>query len=409
MKQVSFVTILNQDGIKPCCAGFKIGDNYYVYDLYRTGVKRPIKEVKKSISKINELLNKINDTGSPIVTTGFKKLLGIYNLPIDDRDYNIYDLHIDINNPLVTVGSQSKDAENIKSILDRFSKVTVKPYQKLLANASIVYKDLENTGFYVNDVLVHPQWSLDTFSGRSKSLGFNIQGHSENDYFYTISNNRNSVLIHFDWISADIRAASILAKDDILARSFNESDPYTYMQNIINAGQESDLIDRDECKLYLLKSINSMNVDTGAISDIYPKLCRWIYKCGEKTKEANGGLSTILDRQFKVSRAKNTLAVLNGAMQGTVAHAMQNVMRQVWLSCKPYLLTDIHDSLVLSVPNERQVIRSAIKLVAPIMMHPFKGIIEHDHIFPLKVSIGTKWKNWKLYKTYRNDHDYEQS
>ena len=53
--------------------------------------------------------------------------------------------------------------------------------------------------------------------------------------------------------------ASILSGDQQLRRAFEQSDPYSHMQDILVKRSDGDgEITRDECKLHLLKSINSI-------------------------------------------------------------------------------------------------------------------------------------------------------
>jgi DNA polymerase I-like protein with 3'-5' exonuclease and polymerase domains len=106
-----------------------------------------------------------------------------------------------------------------------------------------------------------------------------------------------------------------------------------------------------------------------------------------------------LGRKFRLAHAKNELAVLNGVMQGSVAHAMQSVVWKIWKSIGTRLITEIHDSLV--VASSRQDVSDTIDLVSKVMLHPFKGIVDTNPAFPLKVSIGKKWKKWKLLRVYR--------
>lgn len=396
MARIVFLTMYDRSN-RPCYAYIKSKSFSHLYELYRPGIKKPIKAVKKSINNIREFLIKASDDGHKIITTDFKSIIKYFDLPIDDREYSVYDIHL---NNINSTDNYVKDVEFIKRAADRLLSYEVVEYQKLLANASIVYQDLENNGLLINDILVKPEWSLQTYSGRSKSLGFNIQGYSEGDHISTVTNDHQSVLLHFDWISADLRAASLLSNDDKLKASFSESDPYSVLMEHINSNSEGNM-DREECKLFLLKSINSMDTNQ-IIMDVYPQLCGWIHRIQSVTNNKNGCAESLLHRRFKVASAKNSLAVLNGAMQGTVAHAMHNVMRQVWLKCGRYIVADIHDSLVLSVPKDHKIINSVIDSVVSIMVQPFKGYTEQPEYFPVKISIGKKWKKWKLIKTVRD-------
>jgi len=397
---IYFYTLFDPTSGKPRCAGIRIGDKITVYDLFRPGAGKKIRTINETIAKIREFLITSNDRGHTIIASNFKKLLHTYGLPLDSRQYNVYDVHIDNPaNPIRPTNSQSKDNLLLRKILERMASGHHYEYQKLISNAAVVYQDLENRGLFINDELFRPEWSMITFSGRSKTTGFNIQGFHEDHYVRTVDASMNSVLLHFDWISADIRAASLLSGDPLLTKSFESSDPYTEMVGFFQKHRAGE-IDREECKKYLLRSINSMDIESDAFV-IYQQLGEWILKCYNITRKSDGFLETLLHRRFKVSRAKNALAVLNGAMQGSVAHAMHAAIRRIWERLGSYILVEIHDSIIMSVPNDSAVIRATIDTVAPIMMHPFSGLLADDPLFPVRVSIGKRWKKWQLLETHR--------
>ncbi len=387
------------DSHKPRTVGIKIDDDIQIYDLFRPGARKPIKTINDTIKKIRELILNANDTGCKIITSNFKSIISAYGLPIDDRIYNVYDMHLDSSSIIKSTNNESKDALLVRKILDKMCCKQPLEYQKLISNAAIVYQDMENRGIIVNDTEMYPQWSMQTFSGRSKSTVFNIQGHYEEDKIRSKNSDESYVLLHFDWISADIRVASILSKDRALIDSFVNSDPYTYMMNILNTDQNQ--LSRDEYKIFLLKSINSMN-NNSELETIYPNLGKWIDECYKGTRDSNNHLETIMERRFKVSKAKNDLAVLNGVMQGSVAHAMHSAIRRIWEKLGSSIITEIHDSIVLSVPNDGPIIRSTINIVSPIMMYPFQGLLQSNPCFPVSISLGKKWKTWKLLEVHRS-------
>jgi len=88
-------------------------------------------------------------------------------------------------------------------------------------------------------------------------------------------------------------------------------------------------------------------------------------------------------------------------MQGSVAHAMQLTIRKVWERLGHRLLMEGHDSLVVTASPDAGEIKATISAVVPIMLHPFQDVLPDNPAFPLKVSIGKRWKKWKLYATYR--------
>ncbi|MDB4490164.1 hypothetical protein N9045_01470 [bacterium] len=391
-----YVFALYNKNKRPCCIGIKDGDNVKVCELYRPGAGKTIKRIETTLKIFKKIIVKANDDDVKIVTSDFKSLLVALNLPLDARRYNVFDLHLP---EIPTSNSASKDHKIVKQVLDKISKKSAKPYQNIMAQAAVVYQDLENNGLSVNDMPMYPQWSMKTFSGRSKTTGFNLQGLHEEFHVTPDHGNESDILIHFDWICADIRVASYMSGDEDLNRSFIDSDPYNLMMDIVNVGSD-DKITREESKLYLLKSINSMDVKSVALSKVYPELGGWISNCKKLIGEGKP-LETMLQRKFKLSRSKNELAVLNGVMQGSVAHAMQLTIRRVWEKLPTKLVGEIHDCLVMSSSLDQKEIKSIVEIVAPIMRQPFEGIIKENPVFPLNVSIGKKWKKLKSFRTYR--------
>jgi DNA polymerase I-like protein with 3'-5' exonuclease and polymerase domains len=143
-----------------------------------------------------------------------------------------------------------------------------------------------------------------------------------------------------------------------------------------------------------------MDLTSIALLNIYPRLGKWISKC-KTVANSGGSLETLLGRKFKLIRSKNELAVLNGVMQGSVAHAMQLVLRRVWDRLPGRIVADQHDGLIVTSAPDNVEIRAVIDVIAPIMLNPFEGVLDENPSFPLQVSIGKKWKKWKLHKIYR--------
>jgi hypothetical protein len=401
MQAIYVYTLFDKRTGKPRCTGIRIGDDTIIRDLYRPGAGRILADVFQSIKDVRNTILVANNRNIPIVISDFKAHLKAFDIPLESEQYNAYDLHFPIIDPS---DSLQRDTAILYKVLDKMVKQTPREYQKILANAAVVYEDLERVGLIYNYQYVEPVYSQRTYSGRSKTTNFNVQGLSDdgNILVWPAHCSDKHILLHFDWVCADIRAASILSGDDKLTESFLESDPYTYMMNAINAESEQK-ISRDECKLFLLKSINSMDFTSEALLDIYPGLGKWIRDCKHALNVNGGYLETVLGRKFRAKHAKNDLAALNGAMQGSVAHAMQLVIHKIWAEFGAKLVTEIHDSLVIScVPNPIHI-NYVIDRVANIMLYPFKGVLEDNPIFPVNVSIGKKWKKWKLCRTYRQN------
>lgn len=388
MNDITIYTTYNED--KPQILGMKIGNQpVQLYELF-TGSGRRLSDILREVSKIRKFILAACDRGALIKVSNFKSFMTAFDLPLD-HSYNFHDMHA--ANLILPLDEARR---TVPIAVEKLHRMQTKPYQKLLADSQIVYQDLEKQGLYVNYSLVHPKWSVQTFSGRSKSMGFNIQGYYENDKIRTVYASDKDIMVYFDWVCADIRVASILSGDKNLQRSFNESDPYTYMMKIINDGIDDPdgQITRDECKKLLLKTINSMDVENTVVKDLFPDLMRWIKHC-DQVIASGGHLETILGRKFKLSESKNKLAVLNGVMQGSVAHAMHNVMHSVWRKLRGRLITDIHDSLVVNSAAMTNEVKSVTSIVAPIMAQPFAGLLSDNPIFPVRVSIGREWKQWK--------------
>jgi len=396
MNDLHIYTLFDKKTGKPRCTGIKDGTKVIICDLYRPGAGKTIKKIDTTKKIIRKVILKANANKRRIILSDFKSHIAAFDLPRDTREYHVYDVHLSdvhLSNSLV------KDSELIRRVLEKFSQMEPTEYQKVFAQAAIVYQDLEDNGLLINHDPVFPKWSQKTFSGRSKTTSFNIQGFYENFHVTPQGGQETDILIHFDWICADIRVASIMSKDPVLSAAFDNSDPYTIMMNELNSGSEEKM-DREESKRYLLKSINSMDFTSVALSEIYTRLGRWIRRCKEVTNDGKP-LKTLLGRKFRLIRAKNQLAVLNGIMQGSVAHAMHLSLRRIWEKLPSRLVTEIHDCLVVAVPPDMKEIKAVINIIAPIMLYPFEGILDENPAFPLNISIGKKWKKWKLYETHR--------
>jgi hypothetical protein len=396
MSDLYVYTLFDRKTERPRCTGIRDGDTIKIFDVYRPGGGKTIKKIDKIKKLVKQIILKADLEGRRIITSDFKSHLFSYDLPRHHREYNVYDVHLPEIKP---AKSQARDFEVIQQVLDRMPVATPMEYQKILANAAVVYQDLEDAGLLINHSPHYPKWSQRTFSGRSKTTGFNIQGFAEDYHVVPQGGQECDVMIHFDWVCADIRVAAIMSKDQLLNKAFSHSDPYVVMMNELNSGSE-EKITRDESKRYLLKSVNSMDFTSTALAEIYPRLGRWIRRCKETIEEGKP-LQTILDRKFKLARSKNQLAVLNGVMQGSVAHAMQLVLRRVWDKLPNRIITETHDCLVVSAAPDNTEIKAVIDIIAPIMLRPFAGVLDENPAFPFEVSIGKKWKKWKLHKIYR--------
>jgi len=397
MKRIYCFCIYNEKSDKPRAVGFRLDGKDTFFNLFRPGEAKSVKQVLDRVDKIKSFLLRANHQGHQIFLSDFRLWIQSFNLPIDTREYNVYDQHLP---KIESASSYDEDVDKIGRILDTFGCKEPSPWRKVSSNASIVYEDLERKGLLQNYTKQYPRWSQKTYSGRSKSSVFNVQGWHEDDHIRTPGSSDRDLLIHLDWICADIRVASLLSEDSLLQQTFKDSDPYDLMCNIINEGASKDAaVSRDNCKESLLRSINSMDFEN-PVFEIYEGLGSWIKDCNHKIFD-KGYLKSLLGRKFHLKRAKNDLAVLNGAMQGSVAHAMQHTLKRIWDVFPNCIIADIHDSLVLNASSDRRILRSMLEIIVPIMVYPFEGLLPDNPAFPVRVSIGNKWKQWKHHKTYR--------
>ncbi len=373
------------DEIESCIV--KMGGKRQAIDIYKKNTGLTIEAAEAKVKTLRRIFEKSLTGEAEIICNDFKRHVKALNLNLERTDYEVYQ---------PTINADISPEEKI----DLYDTVEAKIYQKILANSQVVYQAMENAGLYINYELMYPKYSTDTYTGRSKAKFFNIQGYTADDHIRTPFVGESDLLVIFDWISADIRVASILSNDNNLKEAFEVSDPYSYMSDKINSDSKGK-ISREECKLYLLKSINSMDWSSDTLSKIYPGLTQWIRNCDRKLNEEDAYLSTLLGKRLYINEAKNKLAVLNGTMQASVAHAMQNTLIQLYKLIPHRLVCDIHDSLVINAPSNPKDITDIINVVTSVMSRPFAGLVEEDYIFPIKVSIGKRWKKWKYFSTVR--------
>lgn len=349
------------------------------YPLYYRGHKLALEEAYKNEQKIKALFD------GPLVLSGFKSFVKSFKLdPL--KEYQVYDIP--------TVLEPTPDLSDIKkSLIKKISLLKKEPelWQSTLANAQLVYNTLEDRGYYLGDSKKYPIYDF-VYTGRSKCIKNNIQGSRDIDEVYHI-NPDFDVFIHFDWVAADFRAASLISGDESLEESFLTSDPYTRLcKELDDPG-----ITRDQCKLELFRSFYSMNADAAPL-EFYPQFAEWMRESSAKI-EKQGFSESLLGRKFAIGGERTVLSAFNAQVQGTVAHAMQNAIWQVHQRYPENILTEVHDALILcSKPKD---VKEIIKRVGQIMLHPLDGISEENARWAVKVSLGSKWKKWKFFKEFR--------
>lgn len=264
-------------------------------------------------------------------------------------------------------------------------------WQLALARAQLAYRHLERVGFQKGYETCHSTYET-AYTGRSRCLGDNIQGYNGEEDIKHV-NPDYKVLICFDWRAADLRVASLLSGDPLLSESFVKSDPYTALEEALNDKN----ITREQCKLELFRGIYSMDYENPAVQ-YYEQFAAWIKKTVELIQQC-GYSESILGRRFYQEADRTDKSVFNAQIQGSVAHAMHNVLYRVYKLFADFLMADIHDSLVLATDEKHAPV--VVREVSQIMLRPFDGLLESNPVFPLRVSIGPRWKAWKPYREYR--------
>lgn len=304
-----------------------------------------------------------------------------------NRDYSVYVVpeEEDINIP-------QGEAELRKFLVGKLAKAKkmgTAQWQLMLGDATLAYLALQKRGVRHGGLDAYPNYELKTFTGRSSTTGFNIQGQGDGEDISHIDEDKN-IFICADWISADMRALSLLSGDEKMQESFKVADPYKYI--VEHTGR-----DRDSCKIELLKSIYSLNTNSPAF-EVFPTLRSWIIDSIDMMRN-NGYTSSILGRKYYPSPERDERAVFNAPIQGTVAHAMQNSVIRISKQLPRHMLTELHDSLIVCCTKSEAP--NVIGVVRDIMLNPFRDILPSDPTFPLKVSMGAKWREYKLLREMR--------
>lgn len=370
----------------------------YVYTIFdhSGNVPRPLKSIvfekgsiktytffaPKSGNNLYEIFSNIEKFKSlltfNVVLNDFKSHISGFGIDPADT-YNIYDI-ADYDTPDLSNGALKKKIKDVVS----FKK---KPWNKILANVQTVYHFLEERGIYNGYQKLDFKFGT-TYTGRSKTSGFNIQGSTDEDDI-RIEGDYNWY-INFDWTAADIRAISIMSGDEYMAEAFKESDPYTEISDALD-------IPRPECKLRFLKGIYSLSFDD-PIFEVYPQAHQWFK---DKLEEMNdtGKLYSMLGREFVVGDDHKSKSVFSGMIQGSVAHAMHNVLSRVFSIRSHNLIMENHDSITMVC--RKNDIGKVIEDVKEIMLYPFWNLLDDDLTFPFRVYVGKGWRKWELYKEFK--------
>ena len=330
--------------------------------FYLKGTHKTIYEIENNIVAFRELFSE------PCMINDFKSHVQAFDLP-HRVDYNVYDIAL----PLIKAGDDPK--KSLVTAAKEF-KQELSEWMKIRANASVVYQMLENSGILFFNVRKFPIYHMDTFSGRSSTTGFNIQGTSMKDEIRSMQSFPN--FVHLDWLSADLRMAAIMSGDEAMLRSFDVSDPYGFLSAAVG-------VKRNLVKRLFLKSMYSFKFDH-PIFEVFPKFKEFLSARLDKLRSV-GFLDSALGRKFYLYGDRNELSVFNAQFQGSVAHMMQLVLINLYKLLPEYILTEMHDSIVLSCNNTDT--KSVMDRVVEIMIEPING-----YIMPVKASVGPRWKEW---------------
>jgi hypothetical protein len=342
-------------------------------DLWKSNTGKKIFDIKKEEQIFVKLLLSLNE----FVIVNYKRLIDYFKIV----EFNtIYDYPGDVED--------DKHSEFVEINWDEFGKV----WQKLRSQAANVYCKLEKQGVMFEHKLMKPIYDMNVFSGRSSTIGFNVQGCNK-EFNIKHVNPRNDIFVHFDWMAADHRIAAILSNDQDLLGCYKDSDPYSYISNILDGE-----VDRDQCKSEFMQAVYGLNPDH-EILVVFPIFRDWISK---KVNELNnvGYVRSMLGRKYETDKTiKGNRRAFNSIMQGSVAHAMNSVIHRIDHEFNGIILTEQHDSLTVCV-NEIMLVKT-IKDISDIMLRPFHGILSDNPTMPLRVHVGKRWREYKQVKEIR--------
>jgi hypothetical protein len=292
-----------------------------------------------------------------------------------------------------TIQSSGSNQELVRKRLIEAHRNGCHRWEEILAKAHMAYAHLERVGISNGIEMVRPIYSTDTWSGRSKTTGFVIQGQNE-DSVVLPTREGHRWFLHFDWTAADARIASILSGDPEMDAAFIKGeDPYAVVLRKKRA--QGIFEERDHVKREWLRVLYSMDVEAPIVS-YFPKMKAWMLAQVSQLKK-HGWLESILGRRFRVAEhkeggEKGERAVFNAVLQGSVAHAMHATLAAVTERFPDNVFAEIHDSLVMTCKDSD--LDDLIKGVREIMTRPFAGILDSNPLFPVKVSLGKQWKRW---------------
>jgi len=371
---------------RPWCSLILRGKKAKFYPLFAPKTNLTLHEILQTKQELKEIIQSevvlLNDVKAHALAFELKS----------QEHLNLFEANVE---PLIpssgTISDYKKQcAAGLKDLLSRKTD----DWRAVLARAQMVYRDLEERGIVYQNNFKYPKYGL-TYTGRSKTSGFNIQGATDPETYHT--NPHYDWMIHFDWIAADLRVASIMSQDSKLLKSYEESDPYSYMANVLNKVGGKGLITRNDCKSSIFKCLYSLNLHGSAMA-FYPEFKEWAVEV-IKDIHKHGFSSSIMDRKFHLDKDRTDRTLFNAIFQGSVAHAMQLALTKIAHIYPDNIMAETHDAVVLA--GEKHVIPDIVKNVSKIMLNPFEGELPDNPVFPVRVSIGNRWRKWKHYKVFR--------
>lgn len=348
--------------------------------MYLRGTGLSVYQAEHNIEIINGLIYKSPE----LVINDYKRHITAFNITRDSN--TVFDIPINQYR-----GDLSNINNIITKILSGMIDTELKQWHTIRADAAEVYDYLEQRGVIYGYTRMFPRYDTGTYSGRSRTSIFNVQGLSTGDELYSIDG--GDIYINFDWISFDLRMIAYLSSDETLKQAFADGDPYNKLASIINA----DNMGRDEVKRTILRVINNLEINN-VIFDHFSNLRSWIISILDGL-EVHGYTESILNRRFRVTKDRSYKSAFNATVQGSGAHAMQICLRRIWDIYPDNILTEIQDSIPMicrDIDEAKEIIDNVIR----IMLRPFDGIIHSDMVFPVRVSLGRRYRQWKLYKNY---------
>jgi len=383
MKIIHTIFDYKQSVPKPLYSVYYDADskNLKFYKLYMRGLGTKLKTVLDNLRQIARIIK-----SNPVFINDLTSHLRFIDIQPNQR----LRLYEPFRQREIPHDSESQAQKELCKIVDGANYEPQK-WMRTKAMAAVIYARMEKRGVRYGHKIVHPIYDMHTFSGRSRSTGFNIQGTNERDPVENLDTKRN-YFIYFDWLAADIRMAGLLSGDEDINQSFESTDPYSMLTEQLN--DDAFEITRDQCKLELLSSLYALNIDN-PILNLFPRLRQWIVGHILDYKD-NKPYHTILGMPIPRNKIKTSF---NAIIQGSIAEAMQWSLVQLGKLRPDLIVTEVHDSLILA--SSHRDLKATIEIGQAIMSDPFRSILDPSPRFPVHISIGKRWKRWKYLKTYR--------